>query len=71
MPSGERKPFLLRLDPEVYSALHRWADDELRSVNAQIDFLLRKALKDAGRSPKKRAGGSARSANSPSTPDDL
>ncbi len=70
MPSQDRKPFLLRLDPEVYSALHRWADDELRSVNAQIDFLLRKALKDAGRSPRKRAGGSVRSGKTPSTHDD-
>ena len=46
-----RKPFLLRTDPEVLAALHRWATDELRSVNAQIDFLLRRALRDAGRLP--------------------
>ena len=46
-----RKPFLLRTDPEVLAALHRWAADELRSVNAQIDFLLRRALRDAGRLP--------------------
>lgn len=44
-----RKTFLLRLDPKVYAALQKWAADELRSVNAQIDFLLRKALKQAGR----------------------
>ncbi len=46
---AERKPFLLRMDPEVHEALERWARDELRSVNAQIEFLLRRALKDAGR----------------------
>ena len=47
-----RKPFLLRTDPEVLAALHRWATDELRSVNAQIDFLLRRALREAGRLPR-------------------
>lgn len=47
-----RKPFLLRIDEEVLSAVQRWADDDLRSLNAQIDFLLRKALKDAGRASK-------------------
>ncbi|GAA4902763.1 hypothetical protein GCM10023237_22620 [Streptomyces coeruleoprunus] len=47
----ERKQVLLRLDPAVYEALARWAGDELRSANAQIEFLLRKALADAGRLP--------------------
>ena len=47
-----RKPFLLRIDEEVLAAVQRWADDDLRSLNAQIDFLLRNALKDAGRAPK-------------------
>ncbi|MFN2315874.1 MAG: hypothetical protein ABR551_05765 [Gemmatimonadales bacterium] len=47
----ERKPFLLRLDPAVHDALQRWARDELRSVNGQIEFLIRRALKDAGRLP--------------------
>ncbi len=46
---AERKPFLLRIDREVLDAVQRWADDDLRSLNAQIDFLLRRALKDAGR----------------------
>jgi hypothetical protein len=46
---ADRKAFLLRIDPEVMDALQRWADDELRSVNGQIEFLLRRALKDAGR----------------------
>ncbi|MCI0688705.1 MAG: hypothetical protein L0Y54_15940 [Sporichthyaceae bacterium] len=45
----ERKKFLLRLDPEVYAAIQRWADDELRSVNAQVEFALRQALRVAGR----------------------
>ncbi|MFF0159115.1 hypothetical protein ACFYRY_16510 [Streptomyces sp. NPDC005263] len=48
----QRKQVLLRLDPLVYEALARWAGDELRSANAQIEFLLRKALADAGRLPK-------------------
>ena len=46
---AERKAFPLRLPPEVYEALRAWADDELRSVNAQIEFLLRKALIDRRR----------------------
>jgi hypothetical protein len=45
----ERKPFLLRLDPELYSALQIWAKDELRSLNAQIEFLLRRDLQAAKR----------------------
>lgn len=48
----QRKQVLLRLDPAVHDALARWAADELRSTNAQIDFLLRRALRDAGRLPK-------------------
>jgi hypothetical protein len=46
---AERKPFLLRVDPELHEALQRWANDDLRSLNAQIEFLLRRALQDAGR----------------------
>ena len=49
---AERKGVLLRLDPTVHDALARWAADELRSTNAQIEFLLRRALADAGRLPK-------------------
>lgn len=48
----ERKKLLLRLDPAVHDALARWAADELRSTNAQIEFLLRRALVDNGRMPK-------------------
>ncbi len=51
MPAPERKKILLRLDPAVHDALARWAADDLRSTNAQIEFLLRRALADAGRLP--------------------
>ena len=55
---AERKNYPLRLDPEVYEALRRWAEDELRSVNAQIEILLRNALREAGRGVRaKREGG--------------
>jgi hypothetical protein len=46
---AERKAFLLRLDPATHEALQRWADADFRSLNAQIEFLLRRALQDAGR----------------------
>lgn len=48
---AERKAFLLRLDPALYDALQRWADAELRSVNGQVEYLLREALRQAGRLP--------------------
>lgn len=48
----ERKKLLLRLDPAVHDALARWAADDLRSTNAQIEFLLRRALTEQGRMPK-------------------
>lgn len=51
---AERKPFLLRLDPDTFTALQRWASDDLRSMNAQVEFLLRRSLADAGRLPEKR-----------------
>jgi hypothetical protein len=46
---AERKAFLTRIDREVLEAVQRWANDDLRSLNAQIEFLLRRALRDAGR----------------------
>lgn len=46
---AQRKTFLLRLDPATHEALQRWADIDLRSLNAQIEFLLRDALRQAGR----------------------
>jgi len=58
---AERKSFLLRIDPKVHEALQKWADDELRSLNGQIEFLLRRALEEQGRMPgrkKERGSGS-------------
>ena len=49
---AERKAFLLRLDPKLHEALEKWAADELRSLNGQIEYLLREALKKAARAPK-------------------
>ena len=46
---AERKPFLLRIDREVLDALQRWANDDLRSLNGQIEFVLRRVLQDSGR----------------------
>jgi hypothetical protein len=54
---AQRKAFLLRLEPSVHDALQRWADAEMRSVNAQIEFLLRRALRDSGRLPKAASAG--------------
>ena len=59
---AQRKAFLLRVDPALLESLQRWADDDLRSLNGQIEFLLRRALLAAGRLPaaqadqKKQAG---------------
>ena len=55
---SERKRFLLRLDPRLYATLERWAADELRSVNAQIEVLLREQTQRAGRLPADRPGDS-------------
>jgi hypothetical protein len=60
---AERKSILLRLDPAVHDALAKWAADEMRSTNAQIEFLLRRALADAGRMPR-----SARAMRGPGRP---
>ena len=46
---SERKAFLLRIDPAVLEAVQRWANDDLRSLNGQIEFMLRRALREAGR----------------------
>lgn len=67
---AERKGVLLRVDPAVHDALARWAADELRSTNAQIEFLLRRALADAGRlphgtAPIRRPGRAARGPSGP------
>lgn len=52
---AERKSILLRLRPEIYAALQKWAADEFRSVNGQIEFLLDRALRDANRRTKRAA----------------
>ncbi|MBM7568144.1 Arc family DNA-binding protein [Paenibacillus sacheonensis] len=49
MPSKDKKAFPLRLDPDLHRALEKWAEDEFRSVNGHIEFLLREALRKAGR----------------------
>jgi hypothetical protein len=49
---ADSKRFLLRLDPRVFEALRRWANDDLRSINAQIEFLLTDAARRAGRLPR-------------------
>ena len=56
----ERKAFLLRVDPRLLEALQRWADDDLRSLNGQIEFLLRQALAEAGRPVAGAKGAAAR-----------
>jgi hypothetical protein len=56
-----RKSFLLRIDPEVLEALQRWANDDLRSLNGQIEYLLRRCLREARREPSKRSSSRRRS----------
>jgi hypothetical protein len=65
---AERKPFLLRVDRDLLDALQRWANDDLRSLNGQIEFLLRRALQQAGR--RVVVGGSREGGEPPSSPDD-
>ncbi|MBN2112671.1 MAG: hypothetical protein JW785_00930 [Acidimicrobiia bacterium] len=60
---AERKQFLLRLDPELWAALEKWAGDELRSVNAQIEYLLRAAVR------KRRSAGNRPGAAAPGDPE--
>ncbi len=57
---AQRKPFLLRLDPATHEALQRWANSDLRSLNAQIEFLLRRALRETGRLSKPDAAEASR-----------
>jgi len=51
---AERKSFLLRIDPSILEAMQRWADTDLRSLNGQIEFVLRRVLEEEGRMPKKK-----------------
>lgn len=60
MASPGKKAFLLRMDPSIHDAVQRWADDDMRSLNAQIEFLLREALRRAGRKPAKTRSGTAK-----------
>jgi hypothetical protein len=57
---AERKSFLLRLDQETFDAVQRWANDELRSVNGQVEFLLRRALREGGRLNDRGTAGKGR-----------
>jgi hypothetical protein len=66
---SERKSFLLRIDPQVVAALRRWADDDLRSLNGQIEYLLRRALQDAGRLKRERSGPPGEGGESPERKD--
>jgi hypothetical protein len=60
-PAGpSRKAYPLRIDPALYAALERWAADELRSVNAQIEYLLAEAVRKAGRGPRPKPRGGER-----------
>jgi hypothetical protein len=63
---AERKPFLLRVDAALLEAVQRWANDDLRSLNAQIEFLLRESLRRSGRLPRDRP---AEPGGPPSGPD--
>ena len=63
---AHRRAFLLRVDPSLLEAIQRWADDDLRSLNGQIEFLLRRALADSGRT--REQGDPRTSENPPPTP---
>ena len=60
MPSEERKAFLLRVDPELWNELERWAADELRSVNGQVEYLLRQAVQKRKRAQAEEGDGRKR-----------
>lgn len=67
---SEKKRFLLRLDPEVYERLEKWAADELRSANSQIEYLLRDSLRRAGRLDRKQDRLSDLESGIPVSPDE-
>lgn len=62
---SDRKPFLLRLDPALFEALQRWSNDEVRSLNGQIEFVLTRALREAWRLAADRVGRRATTAGTP------
>jgi len=53
---SKRKSFVLRIDPETFKQIEKWADDEFRSVNGQLEWMINKSLKEAKRLPKKKKG---------------
>ena len=52
---AKKKTFALRIDPDDYEAIERWAADEFRSINGQLEYIINTALKEAGRKPKKKS----------------
>ena len=68
--AASRRSFLLRIDPPVLDAIQRWANDDLRSLNGQIEFLLRRALAQSGRTPARHADAPAPSARDTSSDDE-
>lgn len=52
---AKRDSFLLRVDPKILAAIRKWSEDELRSMNGQVEYVLLKALRDAGRAPKEKS----------------
>jgi hypothetical protein len=65
---ADRKSFLLRIDPGVLDAVQRWANDDLRSLNSHIEFLLREALRRAGRPPRDPAAADGGDTPEPGSP---
>lgn len=55
---AKKKPFVLRLDPEMLKAVEKWAADEFRSTNGQLEYIINEALKKSGREPKKKGDSS-------------
>ena len=66
---GERKSFLLRIDGDVLEAVRRWADDDLRSLNGQIEFVLRRVLRERGRLKEGSGADASHPAAEPGTRD--
>ncbi len=69
MACPSKKSFLLRMDPTVHDAIQRWADDDMRSMNAHIEYLLREALRRAGRKPAKPSASGTSHALDPQPPE--
>lgn len=67
---SERKSFLIRVDPALLESVQRWADDDLRSLNAHIEFLLRDSLRRAGRLAKPAIAGAAPKSTGRATPEE-